>query len=300
MYIDLSKIKSGFSDRLRAITFHVALTKFKKGKNFFSIYEKKNYQCPFRFVDFCKIKKITIKSEKKNLDKKKDIIFTSYNSEINLKNCARANKFSDKINNSELYYQWIKSYKDIYPNNYLQNKINNIKLPKKFISIHIRSTDRVIKFKNILSQIQLKDMIIDFHLKEFPYMVTDLIVKYSNCKNIYVSSDQEYLKNKIIHQLKNKKFQVYFNKNIYKNSKYRRTSGDDFLIDLFCMSKSKFIFSTIGGGVPFTAHLLSGKKNKVVNWSNEYNKFFLIRCIVLVIYYLKRLKNISFNFFSFK
>ena len=34
MHIDLSKIKSGFSDRLRAITFHIALTKFKK-KNFF-------------------------------------------------------------------------------------------------------------------------------------------------------------------------------------------------------------------------------------------------------------------------
>ena len=46
MHIDLSKIKSGFSDRLRAITFHIALTKFKK-KTYFSIYEKKNYQCPF-------------------------------------------------------------------------------------------------------------------------------------------------------------------------------------------------------------------------------------------------------------
>ena len=37
-------------------------------------------------------------------------------------------------------------------------------------------------------------MIIDFHLKKFPDMVVDLIEKYSNCKNIYVSSDQEYLK----------------------------------------------------------------------------------------------------------
>ena len=53
MHIDLSKIKSGFSDRLRAITFHIALNKFKK-KTYFTIYEKKNYQCPFRFVDFVK------------------------------------------------------------------------------------------------------------------------------------------------------------------------------------------------------------------------------------------------------
>ena len=143
-------------------------------------------------------------------------------------------------------------------------------------------------------------MIIDFHLKKFPDTIIDFIVKYSNCKNIYVSSDQEYLKNKIIHQLKSENFNVYYNKNIYKNLNYRRTSGDDFLVDLFCMSKSNFIFSTIGGGVPFTAHLLSGKKNKVINWSNEYNKFFLIRCLVLIIYYTKRLKKILINFFSFK
>ena len=49
-------------------------------------------------------------------------------------------------------------------------------------------------------------MIIDFHLKKFPDMITDLILKYSNCKNIYVSSDQEHLKNKIIHQLKVENF----------------------------------------------------------------------------------------------
>ena len=41
MHIDLSKIKSGFSDRLRAITFHIALTKFKKKKTFFSQFMKK-------------------------------------------------------------------------------------------------------------------------------------------------------------------------------------------------------------------------------------------------------------------
>ena len=61
--------------------------------------------------------------------------------------------------------------------------------------------------------------------------------------------------------------------------------GEDFFVDLFCMSKSNFIFSTIGGGVPFTAHLLSGRKNKVLIGLIRYNKFFLIRCLVLIIYF---------------
>ncbi len=300
MHIDLSKIKSGFSDRLRAITFHIALVKFKKKIDYFSIYEKKNYQCPFRFVDYCKIKKIKIKIKKKNLNNQKNIIFTSYNSEINLKNCIKVNKFSETINNVELYNQWAESYKEIYPNRYLQKKINNLNLPKKYIAIHIRSTDRVVKFKNILSQIQLKDMIVDFHLKNFPLIVTKLITKYSNCKNVYISSDQEYLKNQIIKKLTNKHFNVFYNKNVYKNSNYRRTKGEDFLVDLFCMSKSNFIISTVGGGVPYTAHLLSGRKNSVLNWSNEYNKFFPIRCIVVLIYFLKRSKTFLYDFLSFK
>ena len=57
MIVDLSKIKSGFSDKLRAITFFIALSKFKKIK-YFNVYEKKNYQCPFRFVDYCKIQQL--------------------------------------------------------------------------------------------------------------------------------------------------------------------------------------------------------------------------------------------------
>lgn len=300
MHIDLSKIKSGFSDRLRAISFHIAIIKFKKKINFFSIYEKKNYQCPFKFSDYCKIKKIKIKRKKKNFYSQKNIIFTSYNSEINLKNCIRANKFAETIDNIELYKQWIRSYREIYPNKYLQKKINHINLPKKYVSIHIRSTDRVVKFKNIFSKIQLKDMIIDFHLNSFPLMVTKLISKYSNCKNVYVSSDQEYLKTQIIQKLISQKFNVFYNNNIYKNTNYRKTKGEDFLVDLFCMSKSNFIISTVGGGVPYTAHLLSGKKNKVINWSNEYNKYFPIRCLVLLIYFLKRTKNILNDFLSFK
>ena len=296
MHIDLSKISSGFSDRLRAITFHIALSKFIYAKSF-TIYEKKNIQCPFRFVDYCKIKNKKIKITHKNLFNKENIIFTSYNSEINLKNCKIANHYQNKINNKNLYNKWIKSYKEIYPNSYLQKKINRLNLPKKFISIHIRSTDRVVKLKNILTDVQLKDMIVDYHLKKFPENFINFISKYNNCKNIYISSDQKEMKLKIIKKLKSYNFKVYFNNNIFNNNTYRKTNGDDFLVDLFIMSKSRYIFTTVGGGVPFTANLLSRKRNEVINWSNELNKFIIFRLIILTIFYLKQLKRFIFKFF---
>ncbi len=294
MIVDLSKIKSGFSDKLRAITFFIALSKFKKIK-YFNVYEKKNYQCPFRFVDYCKIKKIKIKKINKNLKDKNKIIFNSFNSEINIKNCKLANNFSNQINNKILLSEWKNSYKKIYPNYSLKKKIDKIKLPKNFISVHIRSTDRVIKFRNILKDTQLKDMIVDFQLTKFPSMIVKFLSKHSKCKNVYISSDQKNLKNKIIYDLKKENYKIYFNNCSYKDSSYRKTNGEDFLIDLFCISKSKYVFSTVGGGVPFTAYLLSGKKCKVYNWLDEFNRFYFLRVFILLIYYLKRIKFFLFN-----
>lgn len=295
MFIDLTKIKSGFSDKLRAITFFIALSKFQN-ISIFNFYEKKNYQCPFRFVDFCKIKKINIKNSKKIINDRKKILFTSYNSEINKKNCELANKFSPQINNKKLLNEWKNSYKEIYPNNSLQKKIDKIKLPNNFISVHIRSTDRVIKLKNILRDTQLKDMIVDFQLNKFSSMIIKLLKKYTKCKNIYISSDQQSLKTEIINELKKNNYKIYFNNCKFKDTRYRKTNGEDFLIDLFCIAKSKFVFSTVGGGVPFTAYLLSGKKCKVINWLNEFNRFYFLRIFTLSIFYIKKTKNFLFSF----
>lgn len=299
MHIDLSKIMSGFSDRLRAITFHIALSKFIKVNNF-TIYEKKNIQCPFKFTDFCKIKNKKIKMLNKNIYNNENIIFTSYNSEIDFKNCKKANHYQNKINSKKLLSKWIKSFKDISPNSNLQKKINKINLPKNFVSIHIRSTDRVVKLKNIINDVQLKDMIVDYHMNEFPDHLINFITKYTKCKNIYISSDQEEMKLEIIRILRDNNFNVYFNNNIFNNKSYRKTSGSDFLVDLFSMSKSRYIFTTVGGGVPFTANLLSKKKNEVINWSSEFNKFILFKFLILTIFYLKKSKNFIFKFFNFK
>ena len=293
MFIDLSKIKSGFSDKLRAITFYIALSKFKK-INEFQVYEKKNYQCPFKFTDFCKIKKINIKKKNRNKFNKKNFIFNSYNSEINLKNCTRANLYADVVDNKRLLKYWLLSFKKIYPNKYLTKKIKKINLPKKYLSIHIRSTDRVIKLKNFLKEIQLRDMIFDTHINAFPEQITKFINKYSDCKNIYISSDQEFLKSEIIRKLKEQNYKVFYNNCNFQNLNYRKTNGEDFLIDLFCMSKSKIILSTVGGGVPYTAKLISGERTKVINWSNQLNIFVFYRILILIVFYLKKIKLLVF------
>jgi len=291
MLVDLSHIKSGFSDKLRAITFFIAATKLLKLKLFLKIYEKQNFQCPFRFVDYCKIKNIKFKKIKSINNKIRDnnIVLNSYDSEMNIENCKKHNRFNN-INNYQLLNMWKSSYRDIIPNISLKKKIKKINLPKKFIGIHIRSTDRIIDFRRIILDLQLKDMFFNFQLRSFEKNLHLIIKKNTNIKSIYVASDEEEFKNKIIENLKKRGFIVYFNKCKYNSSKFRKTSGADFLIDLFSLSASRIIFTTVGGGVPYTAQIMSSKKILIINWVNQINIFIFLRIFIYFIYYLKRLK----------
>lgn len=291
MLVDLSHIKSGFSDKLRVITFFIALTKLLKKNFFFNMYEKKNFQCPLKFVNFCKVKNFRLKKIQYigNNIRDNNIIMNSYDSEISIINCKKHNIFKN-INNNKLLNEWKLSYRDIIPNITLKKKIKMINLPEKFVSVHIRSTDRIIKFSRIILDLQLKDMFFNFQLKKFEKNLNCLIKKNTDIKNIYVASDEEELKKKIIENLKKKGFKVYYNNCDYDHNNFRKTKGKDFLIDLFCLSGSKIIFTTIGGGVPYTAQLLSTKKIRIVKWVDQINVFIFLRILVYVVYYLKRLK----------
>ena len=68
MYIDLSKMNSGFCDRLRQVTFCIAYEQLKNNKfKLIEIYEKKNSECPFYISELINIKNYLIKNVKKKI-----------------------------------------------------------------------------------------------------------------------------------------------------------------------------------------------------------------------------------------
>jgi hypothetical protein len=286
MFVNLTKISSGFSEKLRVITYFIALVVLLKKKKFLNILDRKTIECPYYFNNHFKIK--DFKCFYGNPKKKDNLIeMDTYNSFPNLNNCILHNQY--KLNNDKLIKQWKTSYKLLMPHKSIENKIKRIKLPKNYVSIHIRTTDRVIKFKNIFSKLYHKDLILDLQLNYFEKNIINFISKYSKIKNIFISSDQKILKNKIINKLLKNKFKVYYNTVSY-SKKFRSTSGDDFVLDLFCMAQSKLIFTTTGGGVPYAAELISGQKLKTISFINELNVYYIFRLLFLFIYYMKRLK----------
>jgi hypothetical protein len=287
MYIDLSKMKSGFCDRLRQITFCIALAKLKRIKTL-SIYELKNKECPFKFIDYCRIKNFKIIELKKKLHSNASIQMTPYNSSLSLVNCTLHNPYKE-IDNKLLLFEWIKSYKDIIFSDAIKNKVKNV-INKKtnFIGVHIRLTDKVDTLFNKIKYSFEKDLIT---ISEYDYLKNNLI-KYLDrifsSKNIFIASDDKKAKKDLSKILLRSKYN-FFSNNVKFTNKFRQTTGADFLIDLLILSKSKGILTT-GGNVSLTASLISTKKIKIYNYSksgilnNIYylsSKFFNIIRIIL-------------------
>ena len=114
-------------------------------------------------------------------------------------------------------------------------------------------------------------------------------MKYSKIKNIYLASDDYFVKKKIYKKLVNDKFNVFVNNAHFDPQEFRQTSLEDFFVDLYILSNSKLLISSAGGGVPLTAHLMSKQKLKLYNFNEFKNKYFILNIIAEFIFFLRKL-----------
>ena len=89
-----------------------------------------------------------------------------------------------------------KIYKRFIPKKKIKNKIKKLGLPKNFVGIHIRSTDREIKIKNFLIKIQFKEMIFDFQIKHMIKHLLSFVKSKTKINNFFISSDNKYYNQK--------------------------------------------------------------------------------------------------------
>ena len=286
MYIDLSQLTDGFSSKLKVISFFLAVIKINKLKKVLYIYEKKTKESPYLFIDHCLVKNFKLIKLKKK--PKQKILFNPYNYVSKLRELKSTN-FIDQKKDKKFNLIADLSYRSFLPNKKTQKIISKINLPKDFIGIHIRSTDRTVNLKNFFKNIQFREMIFEFQIKNMIKNINNFIKLKSKINNIFICSDDKFYKEKFINELK-KRNKVYFNQSRFQISKLRQTRGIDFITELFCLSKSKIIISTVGGGVTNTAYLISKKKIKIFKWTNILNLFFFIKLLVLTIYFIKRVK----------
>ncbi len=285
MYIDLSSMKSGFCDRLRQITFCVAQHKLKKSKKkTIEIFEIINSECPYEFSKLLSVKGYKVKNvKKKNL---KTLKMSPFNSSISINTCKEFNDDLD-IKNSDLLQEWKRSYKLLEPKKNIISKINKIIGNKKYICIHTRLTDKLVNFKEYMLEIPKKDVIYKKQLQDFFNEISKIIPK--RCKNIYLSSDESFFRDKLINILNNK-YKIINRKKKFNTNSLRQTSGSDFIIDLFAMVNSESVISTTGGNVPLTSLLIAKKKKNYIKWTSFKNIYKFYNQIRKAIYFLRFFK----------
>tara|TARA_B100000989_G_scaffold129461_1_gene96163 strand:+ start:5127 stop:6014 length:888 start_codon:yes stop_codon:yes gene_type:complete len=295
MYIDLSKLTDGFSSKFRVISFFLAIIIINKLERKLYLYEKKTKDAPYLFTDFCLIKNFKIIKLKKKPNTK--IKFTPYNYTEELKKLKKIYAIDHKKNlNFNSLSQ--KLYKNFYPNRKIKEKIRKINLPSNFIGLHIRTTDRSLNVNNFISKIQFREMIFDFQIKHMTNNVINFLDKKFTKVNIFICSDSKFYRQKILEKFKGKS-NIFTNNTSFKPQNFRQTNGLDFLTELFCLSKSKLIISTLGGAVPESASLISKKKIRIYKWTNRINIFIFFKILILLIFYLKKTKTKLLNNFKF-
>jgi len=285
MNIDLSELTDGFSSKLKVISYFMAIIILKKKKKELFIFEKKSKEAPYLFTDLCLIKKFKVYKLKKK--PKSVAVFNPYNYLANLKVLKKHYNIKD---NERFNYVSELSYQNYSPKQKIKNKIKKINLPKKFIGIHFRSTDREINIRNFIKKIQFKEMIFDFHINHMIKNIVNFVFLKKLSKNVFICSDNSFYKKTAINFLKSKLLINSVNSKFNKN-KFRQTNGIDFITELFCLSQSQVIISSVGGAVTNSAYLISKKKIKIYKWIDVKNFFYFLKIIILCIYWLKKFKN---------
>ncbi len=289
MLINLTEMTSGFCDRLRLITFVVAVTKYKfKKVKTIKIVEFKSKECPYLFSTCCEVEKFKIKRVKKLNKDEISFKMNPYNSDLTEKNIEKI-LLTKNLNIKNFLSKWKRAYKLLKPKRKIKIKIDNLKLPKNYLGLHVRATDKLVSLYTKLTEIPSKSTIIKSQLNYFLRNIDQIIKKQTDCKNIYLACDDQNLKLNILKILKSNGFRIYLNNSKFYGRRFRQTNAEDFVIDLFCLANSTKIISSTGGGVPITSSFMSKKKLKIYNHLDSFNIFYILNLLSRFIYFFRKI-----------
>lgn len=146
-------------------------------------------------------------------------------------------------------------------------------------------TDKLVSLKQKLFELPWKDTVTIQEFLNFKNIILLKLLKNNN--NFFIASDDLKTKNLIIEIINKKKKKYFFNNSKYSIKNFRQTSGEDFIIDLFLLSKCDKIYSS-GGGVPDTALLMSKKKIKLIKWNKSKVFYFNINTLSSLIFNIRK------------
>lgn len=264
MIIDLTKWRTGFCDRLVQISFCVTVARLRGERNLY-IKSNKNDQCPYDFLDICLIngfstsvwKEFVAETAEWQMDY--DTVTPNWNlyavsPDIE---AVRIHKPSDiKISDDQFLTQWKYSYTLINPIGRISEVVCRLGIDCATVGLHIRRTDKIWEGKS-----RFHGSSVDSHEVECRTQTQILPFLTGENRSVFIASDDEDSKKWWMDFLESKGIRVISHRAVFDKTRLRQTSADDFIVDLFGLSKCAHIVGSGESNVLRAASYIGGGKS---------------------------------------
>jgi len=264
MIIDLTKWRTGFCDRLTQITFCITVAKLRGDKTLY-IKANKTKHCPYDFVDVCLVNGFSVHSWSDNIMGSVEWRMDYDTVTPNWLKCAvfpdidaaRLHKPCDiTISNCDFLDQWFQSYTLIVPKAHIAAKIEYLGLSDETLGLHIRRTDKI---KNGISYFHGYRIGAEEKERRTKEKVLSCLIEPKG--SVFLASDNEHSKEEWTFFLRDNRVRVISNAAIFFKERFRQTSAEDFIVDLFSLSKCKHIIGSGESSVIRAAAYIGGRKS---------------------------------------
>ena len=264
MIVDLSGFSTGLCDRLRQVTFCAALAQLESDL-LLEIYESVTMEGPYSIVELLVLEGFELRELHKQPENQ--LRMTPQTSQICMATVRTHKPKSLNVSDGDFLLRWRGMFRKLRPIGYLpdlfQMDLIGWSRPKT-IGIHVRLSDR-------LSKWPVQGAITETQYKRFVKVKIPWIIRYAraNDYSVFLAADNLASDETVRRLLRDKVKLIEYSKR-WASVGVRNTDGHTFLCDLFGLSNCKNIFSTTGGGVPYTAALIGGINEESVHiWTEE-------------------------------
>lgn len=264
--INYSGFPTGFCDRLRAITFAIAVCEIN---NLCKI--KLNYdvtpESPWEIEKLIAIENISLERTRET-ESLFCVEMTPHDSSPSFVNALVHNGVFRPFSSFKLLLLWKRAYTRLRP----ADDLGVFESPS--IGVHIRSGDKLSDRVGLLSTTQEEvNYFIQTVVRRF--VQTPDVGKSSSLPAAYIASETSEIHNSVVNVLLEEGYRVINRPRNWSRNGIRTTDSRALIEDLFILSRCNKIYSNLGGGVPHTAHLISGRKAQLINFSRRSIKRFL-------------------------
>lgn len=248
----------GICDRLRALTFMVAICmNARQNRLFLDLTTSKH--CPYNLDELFRIEGMEFKITK-NLFPVDFFLTTEHFDPPRIDRTGSL--YFGGVDAGAFYRTWSSAYGALRPHEPVQSKIDALNVNESFLGVHVRRTDKV--GTSLTGEWGVSILIDDLPILENK-LLSDIFSKLKETctNNVYLACDNQNSMKFYSEYLTARGVVVVTSEEPYDASKFRQTTGDSLVMDIFNLSKCSEILHSVKSGVPYTAKMI-----KEYSWTN--------------------------------